>query len=796
MRPVKLLLITLFLILVIVTLSPTHAQTGLQIKLKNRSFEPRSSESITLDQLSGPGRHHIILQFITVPDHQTLEKFDIQPLNYIPDNGILASVPTDFDWQSLPQINWVGQLTAGDKISKNVTDTIANASPGSLFTFVVEAHPDVPAGTLAQISAAAGGEFEIHPDLPGYVGLVTGTEDVFTKLVQDEKIAWISAASDSLLNKEPVYYCPGPMTEYGPIANYTLVGDGWDGPGLGPASLTYHFVNGTPDIAGSGEEDAFRDALAEWATYADLTFTETGSSGLSNSFDVLWGAGDHGDPYPFDGPSGVLAHAFYPSPPNSEPIAGDLHFDEDETWSLTSNIHMFTVALHEAGHSLGLGHSDVSGAVMYAYYGGAVSGLEADDIAGIRALYSDGGGSCDDSFEDDDSSGQANNINDGDQQTHSICPSGDEDWVKFTLAAESAVQIETSGPSGDTTMSLYDSGISELEFNDDGGAGLFSLIDRTCGVDALPAGNYYVKIAEFGNNNVISSYDVSFDITESCTTPSPPPPPLNVQASDGTYDDKVRITWDSVAEATSYEIYRATSSGGSKSKLGEISGTSFDDTSASPGTTYFYWAKACNGSGCSTEYSTYNTGWRALACFLLSRSHTGSGTNPVATPTNSSGCSAGQYHAGETVSLAASPSSGWRVGSWSGTDNNSSTSTSNGLTMPNGQHTVTVNYELIPDQCYNLTLAHTGSGSSPVATPTNSSGCSSGQYHAGESISLTATPSSGWRVGSWSGTDNNSSTAAANTVTMPTGAHTAGVNYERIPFPDEKTNFLPLIIGP
>lgn len=75
-------------------------------------------------------------------------------------------------------------------------------------------------------------------------------------------------------------------------------------------------------------------------------------------------------PYPFDGPGGVLAHAYFPED-------GRAHFDEDETYThnTPSGTNLLWVGVHEFGHSLGLQHSNVQGAVMYPYYTGYVPNM-------------------------------------------------------------------------------------------------------------------------------------------------------------------------------------------------------------------------------------------------------------------------------------------------------------------------------------------------------------------------------------------------------------------------------------
>jgi hypothetical protein len=63
-----------------------------------------------------------------------------------------------------------------------------------------------------------------------------------------------------------------------------------------------------------------------------------------------------------------------------------MHFDGSENWHIGADTDLFTVALHEAGHALGLAHVDQPEALMYPYYSLGEK-ISSDDIAGIQSLY-------------------------------------------------------------------------------------------------------------------------------------------------------------------------------------------------------------------------------------------------------------------------------------------------------------------------------------------------------------------------------------------------------------------------
>ena len=177
-----------------------------------------------------------------------------------------------------------------------------------------------------------------------------------------------------------------------------------EGSGSGPApfvlrgctypntDLTYAFVNSTPDLAVDRQREIIREAFDAWAVVSPLQFTEVAEDESPN-FPISFERMDHGDGSPFDGSGtisgNVLAHAFYP-PICGGAFAGALHFDEFETWTDAASpgaIRLLNVAIHEIGHLLGLAHSNVEDAIMFAFYDDNVDSLRQDDIDGIQEAY-------------------------------------------------------------------------------------------------------------------------------------------------------------------------------------------------------------------------------------------------------------------------------------------------------------------------------------------------------------------------------------------------------------------------
>lgn len=72
-------------------------------------------------------------------------------------------------------------------------------------------------------------------------------------------------------------------------------------------------------------------ALKVWSDIAPLNFHEVAGSNADIQIDFT--KADHNDGYPFDGPGGTVAHAFFPG---ERFTAGDTHFDDDEPWTFRS----------------------------------------------------------------------------------------------------------------------------------------------------------------------------------------------------------------------------------------------------------------------------------------------------------------------------------------------------------------------------------------------------------------------------------------------------------------------------
>jgi len=178
----------------------------------------------------------------------------------------------------------------------------------------------------------------------------------------------------------------------------STVGEGWDGSGQGSFDVKYFFGTMTTDngLMESSIHSAFLIAFDAWsdATNGNLTFTETSLARQFDSIDISFANVAHGDNNDFD--PGTLAHAYFPDDINSDIIAGDLHMnDENFSWEIgntqgSSAYDITRIAVHEIGHSIGLGHTTSgSGYIMDPTISssGIFSALSTEDVNAVCSLY-------------------------------------------------------------------------------------------------------------------------------------------------------------------------------------------------------------------------------------------------------------------------------------------------------------------------------------------------------------------------------------------------------------------------
>lgn len=107
---------------------------------------------------------------------------------------------------------------------------------------------------------------------------------------------------------------------------------------------------------------------------------------------------------------------------------------------------------------------------------------------------------------------------------------------------------------------------------------------------------YKVKVVKVGESkNTLSAYSTAHYLTCDLARPT-----VKITTSKG--DPK--LSWAKVTGATKYEAYRATSKSGTYSKLTTTSKTSYTNTSAKAGKTYYYKVKAVCGTSAASAYST------------------------------------------------------------------------------------------------------------------------------------------------------------------------------------------------
>ena len=356
------------------------------------------------------------------------------------------------------------------------------------------------------------------------------------------------------------------------VQAYTFVGAKW-GTDFVPFYVNPRNVHVSDAVAIS----AFQAAADVWTTQAGANielayagYTSGTSVGMNNKNEVFFRESN----------GSYAGEAFYWWDSSGRMVDSDVVFYQG-TYKFfvgsgcSSGLYLESVATHEFGHLLGLRHSEVSGATMYAtgpYCGRDQLTLEEDDIAGMRTLYPPAGAAQPPAAPSNAAAGQ-----NASSPTSSLVVS----W-RDNASDESGYRVERSRD-GVSYLQVSQLGANAASYTDSG----------------LSAGSaYYYRVYAFNGNGSSAYSNVAAGQTSSAApaATSPAGPMLTASPYKQKGLQKVDLKWSGLT-ASSVAVYR---NGSVVATVGN-NGSWTDSIDRKGGGTYTYKLCASGTSTCSNE---------------------------------------------------------------------------------------------------------------------------------------------------------------------------------------------------
>ncbi len=185
---------------------------------------------------------------------------------------------------------------------------------------------------------------------------------------------------------------------------------------------------------------------------------------------------------------------------------------------------------------------------------------------------------------------------------------------EYTISAAPAAPVVTAGNSATSgkpmlTWDAVDGATSYRVYRATSQNGPYRLLGSVTTTTYVNTGakdgvTYYYKVTAV-NDSGESAYSNIVSGQNKAVTPKPAAPVVKIGNS--ATSGKPMLTWNAVSGATSYKVYRATSQNGTYSLLGSVTVTSYTNTGAKDGVTYYYKVTAVNDSG-ESAYSNIVSG--------------------------------------------------------------------------------------------------------------------------------------------------------------------------------------------